>query len=74
MTEPLDLTGLLCPLPVLKARKALAALPAGAALVVLADDPMARVDMPLMARQDGHALLTVETRGDTLAFHLRKGG
>ena len=42
----LDVQGLSCPLPVLKANKALRGLPPGAALVVLATDPAARRDFP----------------------------
>ena len=42
----LDATGLLCPLPVLKARKRLNALDSGQVLKVLADDPAAIIDIP----------------------------
>lgn len=52
--ETLDARGLKCPLPVLKAEKRLAALPAGGRLLVLATDPMARVDLPLFCRQHGY--------------------
>jgi tRNA 2-thiouridine synthesizing protein A len=44
-TEIVDARGLRCPLPVLKAEKRLAALPAGAELMVLATDPMAKIDI-----------------------------
>ena len=44
--EVYDLKGLKCPLPVLKARKVLGALPIGAELLVLADDPAAVIDFP----------------------------
>jgi tRNA 2-thiouridine synthesizing protein A len=53
----LDARGLLCPLPVLKARKRLVALAPGAVLRVLADDPAARVDFPHFCREAGHALV-----------------
>ena len=43
MDETLDLRGLKCPLPAMLARKALARLSPGAALMVLADDPLASV-------------------------------
>ena len=42
----LDATGLLCPMPVLKARKRLKTLEAGQVLRILADDPAAVVDLP----------------------------
>ena len=53
----LDARGLLCPLPVLKARKRLAALAPGAVLRVLADDPAALVDIPHFCAETGHALV-----------------
>ena len=53
----LDARGLLCPLPVLRARKRLAALAPGAVLRVLADDPAARIDFPHFSHETGHALL-----------------
>lgn len=67
----LDARGLRCPLPVLKAEKRLAALPAGAELMVLATDPMAKVDIPLYCRQHGHdCAITIE--GEVLRFDIVK--
>jgi tRNA 2-thiouridine synthesizing protein A len=65
--EILDARGLKCPLPVLKAEKRLATLPPGSALIVLATDPMAKVDIPLFCRQRGFSC-TQETDGETLRF------
>nr|WP_296640813.1 sulfurtransferase TusA family protein [Roseibaca sp.] len=56
--EMLDARGLRCPLPVLRARKALLAMPPGAELRVLADDPVAVVDMPHFCAEAGHDLLS----------------
>ncbi len=42
----LDLMGLKCPLPALKTRKALKSQPAGNRLVVIANDPLAEIDIP----------------------------
>jgi len=70
----LDARGLLCPLPVLKARKRMQGLPAGALIRVLADDPAARVDIPHFCTEQGHALLSTEEAGESLVFLLRKGG
>lgn len=53
----LDARGLLCPLPVLEARKRLSALAPGQVLRVLADDPAALVDIPHFCSEQGHALL-----------------
>ena len=52
----LDARGLKCPLPVLKLEKALAGAKAGGRVIVLATDPVARIDIPLYCRQHGHAL------------------
>ena len=73
-TEPLliDARGLKCPLPVLKMEKRLAGLPPGAELVVLATDPMAKVDIPLYCRQNGHEH-TLTSEGDVMRFAITKG-
>ena len=71
--DELDALGLLCPLPVLKARKRLAGLPAGALLLVTADDPAARVDFPHFCAEQGHELLSTDESGPTLEFLIRKG-
>lgn len=58
MTEhTLDVTGLKCPLPILRAKKALAALEAGDVLTVLATDAGAPDDFAAFCRQTGHVLL-----------------
>ncbi len=59
----LDARGLLCPLPVLKARKRLEALAPGAVLRVLADDPAALIDIPHFCAQTGHTLIAEEALG-----------
>ena len=53
----LDLTGLKCPLPVLKARRQIALMAADAVLVVLADDPAAPLDFDHFCNTNGHRLL-----------------
>lgn len=75
-TDPveLDTSGLLCPLPVLKARKRLAGMPPGAMLRVLADDPAARIDFPHFCAEQGHELVSAEERGHALEFLIRKRG
>ena len=56
MPQLLDARGLACPLPAIKARAALAALPPGETLIVLATDPEAPVDIGALAADAGHAL------------------
>jgi tRNA 2-thiouridine synthesizing protein A len=70
--EALDLTGLKCPLPALMTRRRLAALPAGAMLTVIADDPMAAIDVPHMCRTEGYEVLEVVRDGDVARFVLRR--
>lgn len=71
MDESLDLRGLKCPLPALLAKKRLTQLPPGAVLTVLADDPMAAVDIPHMCHGEGHAVESVASRDGTGAFVIR---
>jgi tRNA 2-thiouridine synthesizing protein A len=69
-----DARGLLCPLPVLRARKRLLGLPPGALLRLVADDPAAVVDVPHFCAQAGHDLLS-ETPGEGRArvWMIRRG-
>jgi tRNA 2-thiouridine synthesizing protein A len=68
----LDLTGLLCPLPVLKAGKRLAAMAPGAVLTVIATDPMAEIDMPHFCQERGHLLLGQSRQGQSLVFRIAR--
>ena len=69
----LDATGLICPLPVLKARRALKPLAPGAVLEVLATDPGATKDFAHFCETTGCELLaSSEEPGGILRFRLRK--
>lgn len=72
MTRHLDATGLICPMPVLKARKALTDMSAGETLEVLATDPAARKDFEAFCEAAGHRLLSVATDGETTKFVIAK--
>ena len=52
-----DLKGLNCPLPVLKARKRLAAMPVGSRLWLETTDPLAVLDIPAFCAEAGHSLV-----------------
>ncbi|MEL6449950.1 MAG: sulfurtransferase TusA family protein [Pseudomonadota bacterium] len=69
----LDATGLLCPLPVLKARKRLTALATGQELTVHADDPAAIVDVPHFCAEAGHTLVSSDLDGPVQVYVIRKG-
>lgn len=68
----LDALGLLCPLPVLKARKRLQGLRSGQILKVLADDPAAQIDMPHFCAETGHELMSMADEADHQVYLLRK--
>ena len=72
--EELDAIGLLCPLPVLKARKRLMAMAEGAVLLMRADDPAAIVDVPHFCAEAGHRLISQDSEGAELRFFIRKSG
>jgi tRNA 2-thiouridine synthesizing protein A len=52
-----DLKGLKCPLPVLKARKRLGAMPAESRIWLETTDPLAVIDIPAFLNEDGHRLI-----------------
>lgn len=68
MRVELDTCGLLCPLPVLKARKRLAEMSVGEILELYADDPAAVVDVPHFCKENGHLLIETKDQdaGKTL--------
>jgi tRNA 2-thiouridine synthesizing protein A len=68
----INLSGLLCPLPVLKAQKLLASMQSGHVLKVLATDPMAAIDMPHFCSEQGHVLLSSSKTGDVLEFRIKR--
>jgi tRNA 2-thiouridine synthesizing protein A len=70
MDTVLDARGLACPLPAVKARRALPLVPPGAALVVLATDPEAPIDVAAVAADAGWELET-ERHGDGWRLTLR---
>ncbi len=70
--EELDASGLLCPLPVLKARKRLRAMAPGAVLRVIATDPAAVVDVPHFCRESGHVLIGSELDDDPQIYLIRR--
>lgn len=76
MTDPviLDTKGLKCPLPVLKARKAMRDVPAGGVLRVLATDPGAVKDFDHFCKTTGCQLLAWREDEGVLVFDLRKAG
>ncbi|MTI08341.1 sulfurtransferase TusA family protein [Curvivirga aplysinae] len=71
--EIMDLTGMRCPIPVLKARKRIKTLEAGAKVIIHATDPGAERDFPAFCESQGHKLLSSRWDGDTLILEIEKG-
>jgi len=70
--QELDAIGLLCPLPVLKARKRLQSMTTGQVLRMLADDPAAVIDVPHFCAESGHEFVGTEQDGDAQVYLIRK--
>ena len=72
VTEQIDVRGMLCPLPVLKAQKRLTTMENGALLRVLATDPAAVIDFPHYCNEVGHELVSSDESDGVLTFVIRK--
>jgi TusA-related sulfurtransferase len=70
--KELDARGLNCPLPILKAKKALADMRSGEVLKVLATDPGSMRDFQAFARQTGNELVEQEASNDEFIHFLRR--
>lgn len=70
----LDAKGLKCPLPVLRARKAMKAVAPGGLLEVHATDPEAPKDFEAFCETTGHALLESRSENGTYVIRIRKAG
>ena len=68
----LDVKGMNCPLPVLRANKALRLMAPGERLRVLATDRAAVADFRAFCRETGHALLAFSDEGGVLSFVIRR--
>lgn len=68
----LDAKGLNCPLPILKAKKALSAMPAGSTLEILATDPGSIKDFEAFCRTTGNELVERSDDGKIFRFILRR--
>ena len=67
-----DTRGLNCPLPILKAKKALSEMSSGQVLKVLATDPGSMRDFQAFARQTGNELLEQSAEGAEFVHYLRR--
>jgi len=72
VTKELDTSGLNCPMPILRAKKALKELQAGDILRVTSTDPGSVKDFESFAKQTGNELLESTTEGESFIYRLRK--
>ncbi|MGB3316397.1 MAG: sulfurtransferase TusA family protein [Albidovulum sp.] len=70
--QEIDATGLLCPLPVLKARKRLSGMAQGAVLRLIATDPAAVIDVPHFCAEAGHELISTAEDGAAQVYLIRR--
>jgi tRNA 2-thiouridine synthesizing protein A len=71
--QELDASGLNCPLPILRAKKALSAMESGQVLHIIATDPGAVKDFQAFAKQTGNELLEHREEGGKFFFLMKKG-
>lgn len=69
----LDAKGLDCPMPLLKAKKAMEALASGQILEVQGTDEGSKVDLPVWCERVGHTYLGVKEEAKFLKFYIKKG-
>jgi TusA-related sulfurtransferase len=72
--KELDLSGLKCPLPVLRTRKVLMTMEPGDQLRVSCTDPLAGIDVPNLIREIGDELLEQRQDGNMITFLIRRAG
>ena len=69
----LDVTGLLCPMPILRARRILDEMQIGDILLVTASDPASVHDMPAFCSMAGHKLVMARAEGQHFLYEIEKG-
>lgn len=69
----LDVKGLCCPMPVVKAKKAMDGIEIGQVLEIVGTDAGSKGDMPAWANRAGHEFLGVTEDGEAFHFFVRKG-
>jgi tRNA 2-thiouridine synthesizing protein A len=70
--KEVDASGLNCPLPILRAKKALAEMQSGQVLKVTATDVGSEHDFPTFAKHTGNELLSSVKQGDAFVFYLKR--
>ena len=68
----LDVLGFHCPVPVHETKRALATMDAGNVILVMADDPETKIDIPALLNRSGDTLLCVEEEAGEYHYRIRK--
>lgn len=71
-SHTLDARNLNCPLPILRTKKAMAAMQVGEILEIVATDPGSVKDLDAFCKQTGHEMLSSEETGNEFHFRIRK--
>lgn len=69
----LDVKGLCCPMPVVKAKKTIEDLQVGEVLEIIGTDPGSKGDIPAWAKRGGHEFLGSKEDGEVFHFFVKKG-
>lgn len=70
--QTLDCSGLACPMPILKTKKAVDALEIGQVLKMIATDPGATSDIEAWTQKTGHELVASENEGEKFIFFIKR--
>ena len=73
VAKVLDAKGLSCPMPVVKAKKAMDELTSGQVLEVQTTDKGAKSDLPAWAQASGHKVIDIKEENAILTFWIEKG-
>lgn len=73
VAKTLDARGLDCPMPLLKAKKAMEALESGQILEILGTDEGSKIDLPGWCERVGHTFMGTEQKMNFFRFYIRKG-
>ncbi|MBI2126535.1 MAG: sulfurtransferase TusA family protein [Thaumarchaeota archaeon] len=73
VAKTLDARGVLCPIPVLKAKQTISQVGVGSVLEILATDPAAKEDISAWARRAGHQLLSMQEENGVMKFYVKRG-
>lgn len=68
----LDVRAFMCPMPIIKTKKAIEEMESGQILEVLASDPGAKEDFPAWCEQTGHELLEIKEENDVIKIYIKK--